>query len=120
MIIPTFPITELIDRYLIAQLKYEKTNANIVELEFYQDQVAQIDLDSVSEYLQQLKTCHRNIWELEKELKNGYEQQLPLEEIGRRAILIRNENAKRVLVKNFIAEKLGCNVREIKQDHLSE
>ena len=56
---------------------------------------------------------------LEKELKNGFEQTLPLEEIGRRAILIRNENALRVKIKNAIAEALGCEVKEIKQDHLS-
>lgn len=119
MIIPTFPITELIDRYLIAKLKYEKTKQNIIELDYYKQQVEQIDLESVSGLLDQLLQAHRNIWDLEKELKNGFEQTLPLEEIGRRAILIRNENALRVKIKNAIAEALGCEVKEIKQDHLS-
>ena len=39
---------------------------------------------------------------------------------GRRAILIRNWNNKRIAIKNSLAEILNCPVREIKQDHLSE
>jgi hypothetical protein len=57
---------------------------------------------------------------LEKELKSGRENELPLEEIGRRAIKIRDWNNKRVSIKNAMAEKLSCPVREIKKDHLSE
>ena len=48
------------------------------------------------------------------------EDQLELAEIGRRAIEIRDWNNKRVKLKNTIAEKLGCVVREIKKDHASE
>jgi hypothetical protein len=63
---------------------------------------------------------HNEIWELEAELKTGREAELALEEIGRRAIAIRDHNNKRVALKNAMAEKLNCLVREIKQDHLSE
>ncbi len=97
MIIPTFPIIELIDRFLIAELKFEKTNKNITELEYYKKQVKQIDTKSVASLLEDLKQIHMNIWELEKELKGGYELNLGLEEIGRRALLIREENNKRVV-----------------------
>jgi hypothetical protein len=120
MIIPTFPIVELIDRYLIAELKFEKTNQNIIELDYYKKQVQQIDIDLVKSLMEELKNIHSNIWNLEKELKSGFEQDLSLEEIGRRALLIRNENNKRLKIKNTLAEKLGCDVREIKHDHLSE
>jgi predicted mannosyl-3-phosphoglycerate phosphatase (HAD superfamily) len=61
-----------------------------------------------------------DIWDLEKELKTGTEQDLPLEEIGRRAIAIRNKNSERVKIKNSIAELLDCPIREFKRDHLSE
>jgi len=42
-----------------------------------------------------------------------------LEEIGRRAIAIRDWNNKRLVLKNSAAELLKCDVREIKKDHLS-
>ena len=52
---------------------------------------------------------------------NYNEAELPLEEIGRRAILIRDWNNKRVAIKNHIAEQLKTDqVRETKTDHLSE
>ena len=57
---------------------------------------------------------------LEKELKSHTEHQLTLEEIGRRAINIRDWNNKRIHLKNIMADKLGCRVKEIKQDHLSQ
>jgi hypothetical protein len=63
---------------------------------------------------------HNTIWDLESELKTGREAELPLEEIGRRAIAIRDHNNERIRIKNAIAERLECPVREIKQDHLSE
>ena len=60
------------------------------------------------------------IWNLEAELKTGRETELALEEIGRRAIAIRDHNNTRIALKNTMAEKLNCPVREIKKEHLSE
>jgi len=119
-IIPTFPVTELIDRYLIAEIKHEKSGKNIVELDFYKQQISIYNINSVKDLMQKLKQIHLGIWDLEKELKTGTEQNLPLEEIGRRAIAIRNKNAERVRIKNSIANALGCLVEEFKLDHLSE
>ena len=93
-----FPVVELVDRFVIAHLKFDRTQANQEELDWYTNQ----------------------IWELESELKSGTEHKLSLEEIGRRAIEIRNWNKKRITLKNSMAEKLNCSVREIKQDHLSQ
>lgn len=117
---PIFPVIELVDRYSIAKLKFDKTGANHDELDFYQHQVQQFDLTSVTDELELLYTIHSKIWALESELKTGREQELPLEEIGRRAIAIRDLNNQRVALKNTIAESLGCVVREIKKDHLSQ
>lgn len=118
-IIPTFPVTELIDRYLIAEIKNEKGGKNQEELEFYAHQIKIYNLDLVKDLMQELKAIHLGIWDLEKELKTGTEQNLPLEEIGRRAIAIRNKNAERVKIKNSIAFELDCSVKEFKLDHLS-
>lgn len=116
-----FPIIELVDRYAIASVKHKRTDgANQDELDFYHHQIEQMDLSAVTQQLEQLENIHNEIWELEKELKSGREHELPLEEIGRRAIMIRNKNNQRIVLKNSIAETLGCAVREIKRDHLSE
>jgi hypothetical protein len=115
-----FPIIELFDRLAIAEVKWTKTANNKEELEWYRAQVTEFDLVSVQEQFQLLKSIHETIWGLESDLKSGLEANLSLEEIGRRAILIRDHNNKRISVKNLIAEKLGCAVREVKHDHLSE
>jgi hypothetical protein len=115
-----FPIVELVDRYTIAKLKFFKTNNNLEEVEFYNNQLACYNLDSVDDMINELYQIHSNIWALEAELKSGKESDLDLNEIGKRAIEIRNWNNRRVAIKNQIAELLNCPVREIKKDHLSQ
>ena len=118
-----FPAIELIDRYVIAKLKYEKTKgANIDEFMFYHQQIteANYDLNKVKTELEELYKVHSSIWSLESELKSGKEENLPLEEIGRRAIKIRDLNNQRIKLKNTAAEKLGSTIKEIKQEHLSQ
>jgi DNA polymerase III delta prime subunit len=116
---PIFPIIELIDRLAIAEVKFKRTNANKEELEWYTRQSLNINLHKVVNEYEDLKRIHNQIWDLESELKTGKEAELSLEEIGRRAIAIRDHNNKRITLKNTIAEILGCTVREIKKDHLS-
>ena len=117
---PIFPIIELVDRLAIAEIKFKRTKANEEELLWYMNQSLRIDLTKIVNEYEDLKRIHDEIWELEAELKTGREAELSLEEIGRRAIAIRDHNRKRVKLKNTMAEKLNCSVREIKKDHLSE
>jgi hypothetical protein len=117
---PIFPIIELVDRLAIAEIKFHRTKANEEELLWYMNQALRIDISLIVDEYEHLKQIHNEIWELEAELKTGREAELSLEEIGRRAIAIRNHNNQRVALKNLIAEKLNCSVREIKRDHLSE
>jgi len=115
-----FPIIELVDRYSIACLKFDKTLANKEELDFYVQQLSLFDITMISQQLTELYNIHSCIWDLESALKLGKEASLPLEEIGRRAIMIRDYNNKRISLKNSMAEKLGCKVREVKKNHASE
>lgn len=116
-----FPMIELLDRYAIATVKFRRTSgANQDELYFYHQQIQELDLGQINDDLRSLQQIHEEIWDLEKELKSGREQELSLEEIGRRAIQIRDKNNQRVRLKNNMAQCLGCAVREIKHDHLSE
>ena len=117
---PIFPIIELVDRYAIAKLKFFKTQANADEVEFYTAQLSGYDLSMIQDDLDKLYDIHSTIWNLESLLKSGCEQELSLEEIGRRAIAIRDYNNQRIGIKNSIASKLGCSIKEIKKNHLSE
>ena len=116
------PVLELVDRLCIARVKYEKTNgANQIELDWYEDQWRKLPANSkVSDAIQSITEIHKSIWNLESELKSGVESSLSLEEIGRRAIQIRDFNSKRVALKNSVAELLNHPVRETKHNHLSD
>jgi len=116
----TFPLVELIDRLAIARLKFEITKENKPELDHYELQANKFDLSLVAAEISDLIEIHREIWNLEYLLKTGCEDQLSLEEIGRRAIAVRNSNRKRIQLKNYIAEKLNDPIREIKKEHLSQ
>jgi hypothetical protein len=116
-----FPIIELVDRYAIACVKYEKTNgANAAELNFYQDQIKKLDLSVIQHNLDALTDIHRRIWALEDDFKKCRLARVDLSEIGRRALEIRDINNYRVQYKNSLAEQCNDAVREIKQDHTSE
>lgn len=116
-----FPAVELLDRLAIARIKWRRTKANDVELAYYENQALNLDMnEACNTVMEHLEIIHDTIWELEKELKSGLEQDLSLEEIGRRAIEIRNHNKTRIRCKNLLAELVGCSVREIKKEHLSE
>ena len=115
-----FPVIELLDRLAIAEVKWTRFQNNQSELDWYRGETSQFDFELIKELFEELKSIHNKIWDLESLLKNGREDELSLEEIGRRAISIRDWNNKRVAIKNVLAEKLGCPVREVKKDHLSE
>jgi hypothetical protein len=118
---PFFPVIELVDRFTISKLKNEKFHTITDEYNFYLEQLSSYDLSIVQSEIDNLYEIHKNIWNLESELKSGKEHLLDLTEIGRRAIEIRNWNNKRVSLKNIIADKLGqSNIKEIKIDHISQ
>lgn len=111
-----FPIIELVDRYCIAKLKFNKLGLNKPELDFYTDQINSINLDIVQEELSELYDIHNQIWEMEDDFKRCViEYKYPLDEIGRRAIAVRDINKKRYNIKNIIADKLNDPIKEIKK-----
>lgn len=116
------PVLELVDRLCIARVKYHRTQgANQIELNWYEDKFKQLpqskELDAA---VADIMDIHHAIWDLEWQLKSGVEQMLSLQEIGRRAIAIRDFNNQRIALKNKVAEILGDPVQEIKKDHLAD
>lgn len=61
--------------------------------------------------------CNLTIWDLEHSVRNAAEGSIPLSEVGRRAIMIRNTNKTRIENKNILDK--GVHVEE-KIKHLSE
>lgn len=122
------PELELIDRLCIARVKYQRTTGgNQDELDWYEDRYQELVQDLTAEQIDQLNKdideitkIHNQIWNLEWQLKSGVEHLLPLDEIGRRAIAIRDWNNRRISYKNSIAALFGLKLREIKTDHLSD
>ena len=116
------PVLELIDRLCIARVKHARTQgANQVERDWYEDKFRQLPQSTeLDEAIQAMTDIHHAIWDLEWQLKSSVEQMLSLQEIGRRAIAIRDFNNKRIAYKNSVANILGHPVTEIKQDHLAD
>ena len=67
----------------------------------------------------QLQEINGRIWDLESDIRKGKEGELGLEEVGRRAIAIRNINGERIALKQKIAELHG-EYAEKKYNHASE
>lgn len=68
-----------------------------------------------------LTLMNGEIWNLEHEMRKCAEGEAnaALEEVGRRAIKIRDLNRKRIEYKNIINDVCGNNFRETKVNHLS-
>jgi hypothetical protein len=96
-----FPVIELVDRYCIAKLKFAKLGDNEEELDFYTDQLKDLDLNLIQEDLDRLYDVHARVWELEDDFKRyTVEHKYSLEEVGRRAIHVRN-----ILNERYISER---------------
>jgi hypothetical protein len=125
------PIGEIFDRYTIVKLKFEKlkNGAEIADqLKLYEKEVEiQINkLDSekkaaANQLLKELFRVNSIIWDLEQELRDGFENNTCLEEIGKTAIEIRNYNGIRVRTKNEFYTLFNQTIfREIKINHISK
>lgn len=113
------PISEVADRYSIVLLKSERTEEDLsAELELYKDIIDGYGSDLIL-YTSRLYDINGQIWDLESDVRKGKEKELGLEEVGRRAINIRELNKVRVGIKNEIVEKYGEGFKDIKINHAS-
>ncbi len=119
---------DLLDRLSIVQLKSERIDAQKMaaerkELESAFQEVKtrtstlHIDWEDL---LQLLKIINGYIWDLEADIRKGKEGELGLEEVGRRALMIRDLNNIRVWTKNLVIKSSGEGFPDIKKDHASE
>lgn len=114
------PISEIADRYSICLLKSERTNENMKsELEIYEKELKHYN-GNVFHYVDKLYEINGEIWSLESDIRKGREEELGLEEVGRRAIKIREWNKKRVAIKNQMVDLFEEGFKDIKVNHGSD
>ncbi len=111
-IIPT-PLSEVADRFTIAKLKLERLPDSESPREERQRQVDYYDagllwgVESFVILVEQLYAINGLMWDAEFAIRQGQDEGLGLEEIGRRALHIRDLNKQRMAIKNEIVEKTG-------------
>ena len=117
------PISEILDRYSIAVLKKERANADndieLIDLLKEIEDYRQKDSEFINHKINQLIEINGMIWDLESDIRKGREGELGLEEVGRRAIKIREFNKIRVGYKNDVVEVFGEGYKDIKMNHAS-
>jgi len=117
------PISEILDRYSIAILKKERANAEnekeindlLNEIEVYKN----INSFFIENKIRELIQINGKIWDLESDIRKGKENELGLEEVGIRAIQIRELNKIRVKYKNEIVDIFDEGYKDIKINHAS-
>lgn len=113
------PISEIADRYSITLLKSERIEGvNLQdELNTYKQELDKYN--DIQSFIDRLYNINGEIWDLESDIRRGKENLLGLEEVGRRAIIIRGKNKIRVGIKNEMVEKYEEGFKDIKMNHAS-
>jgi hypothetical protein len=110
------PLADIADRLSILFLKFAHGMDVKDEMIMYSNEYK---IHDHSEDFYELLKVNSEIWNLEADIRKGKEGEFTLEEIGRRAIEIRNLNRVRVDIKNKIAKSVG-QFEERKVNHASE
>lgn len=120
------PICELCDRLTIAQLKMSRLPDGEINKEELQAQINyySLGIDPFNEELRrlifELQSINGKMWDAEYDIRKGLDADLGLEEIGRRALAIRNLNRERIAVKNKITDLVGQpEFKDCKMNHAS-
>lgn len=112
-------ISEIADRLSIGILKHQRTDNDMTdEIEIYRNEL--MGYDGIENFIELLIEVNGKIWDLEADIRLGKEGMLGLEEVGRRAILIRDLNKIRIGYKNQLVKLYKEGFIDIKINHASE
>ena len=112
-------IGDILDRYSICKLKSERTLIDCsAEINALQQEIN--NYTNVESFINSLYIINGKIWDLESDIRKGNENILGLEEVGRRAIEIRQLNGQRVSTKNEINSFFNEGFVETKINHGSQ
>lgn len=103
---------EYVDRLSILLHKSQKIGPSsypefVRYVQYFLLKVPEENLGNLIRYFRELYYINGEIWKLESDIRLNKEKKLGLEEVGRRAIKIRNWNNKRLLVQNKIISIFG-------------
>ena len=119
--LPTQTLGDVLDRFTILTRKiYFGMEDAISEHRYLEKGLSSWGVDGkLVTHIVRLAMMNFEIWNLEHEIRHGGEDKFSLEEIGRRAVAIRDLNRKRIEYKNKINELAG-HFRECKVRHRSQ
>ena len=111
------PLSEILDRYTITKLKSERTNEDVFdELRTYKREIDNPDYversNQIVSFIDRLYGINGQLWNTEKDIRNGVD--MPLDEVGRLALKVRDLNCKRNEIKAEIVEAFAEGFKEIK------
>ena len=111
------PLSEILDRYTITKLKSERSNENVSdELNTYKREINNPDYDARSSeimfFIDKLYEINGKLWDTEGDIRRGVD--MPLEEVGRLALIVRDLNCKRNEVKAEVVDTFSEGFKEIK------
>lgn len=120
------PICELCDRLTIAQLKMARLPDDQINKQELQLQINyySLGIDPFNQELRnlvfKLHEINGKMWDAEYDIRKGLDADLGLEEIGRRALAIRDLNRDRIAVKNQITDLVDQpEFKDCKMNHAS-
>ena len=111
------PLSEILDRYTITKLKSERTNEDVSdELRTYKREIDNTDYveksNQIISFIDKLYAINGELWDTEGDIRNGVD--MPLEEIGRLALIVRDLNCKRNEIKAEVVDTFFEGFKEIK------
>ena len=111
------PLSEILDRYTITKLKSERTNEDVSEeLSTYKKEIDNPDYvarsNQIIPFIDRLYEINGELWETEGDIRRGVD--MPLEEIGRLALKVRDLNCKRNEIKAEVVDTFSEGFKEIK------
>ena len=111
------PLSEILDRYTITKLKSERTNEDVSdELSAYKSEIDNPDYaekySQIISFINRLYEINGKLWSTEGDIRNGVD--MPLEEVGRLALKVRDSNCKRNEIKGEVVDIFAEGFKEIK------
>ena len=111
------PLSEILDRYTITKLKSERTDEDVSdELRTYKREIDNPDYversNQIASFIDRLYGINGQLWDTEKDIRNGVD--MPLKEVGRLALKVRDLNCERNEIKAEIVDAFAEGFKEIK------
>ncbi|MCH2652436.1 MAG: hypothetical protein MKZ82_05180 [Gammaproteobacteria bacterium] len=108
------PLSEIIDRYTITLLKSQRTDEDVSEeLNAYKKEIP--NGKSIDVFIDRMYEINGKIWDTEGDIRRGVD--MPLEEVGRLALIVRDLNQIRNGIKGEIVDEFAEGFKEIKVNY---